>query len=95
MTIKFGQPIVKKSKKDGHTYATSEVVVDGIKVGYVTRHSEVLFGVGLPRPQGKGLVWKQFASRDEVRGYLKTNGEKALAAAIAAQPEAAQASFGL
>jgi hypothetical protein len=93
--FKFSAPVTKKSPKDGHTYASSSVIVDGVAVGYVVKHSEVLFGVGLPHPAKKGLVWKQFASRDEVIGFLKTNADKALRFKSANSPEeAAQTTFG-
>ena len=94
-SIKFSAPETKKSRKDGHAYASSQILVNNVPVGYVVKHSEVLYGVALPNPEGKGLVWSQFTGRDGAFAHVKKNAEKALGFKTAQDPNAnAQTSFG-
>ena len=94
--VRFGTPETKKSKKDGHTYASSQILVNNVPVGYVVKHSEVLYGVALPNPEGKGLVWTQFPGRDGALAHVRKNAEKALGFKTAQDPAAtAQLAFGL
>lgn len=94
--LKFSAPESKKSKKDGHVYASSTILVNNVPVGYVVKHSEVLYGVGLPHPSKKGLTWEQFASRDAALTHVQKNADKALAFKTAQDPAAtAQLAFGL
>ena len=94
--LKFSAPESKKSRKDGHVYASSQILVNNVPVGYVVKHSEVLFGVGLPNPEGKGLTWDQFANRDAAVAHITKNAEKALRFKNAQDPAAtAQLALGL
>lgn len=94
--LKFSAPEAKKSKKDGHVYASSTILVNSVPIGYVVKHSEVLYGVGLPHPSKKGLVWEQFAGRDDALAFVRKNAEKAFANKAAQDPDStAQMAFGL
>ena len=82
----FTKPEMKRSKRDQHEYQSAGILVNNVQIGWVTKHSPVLYAVALPSEGKNKYEWRRFESRQKAIDFIKANIDKAVEIAAKQTP---------